>query len=198
MRGSKMIHTEYENYEDYLEHQKSKSYSAAWLESYDKMMMKNLYQRIKGLSFIKKGTAILCLGARLGIEVRTFDKLGCLTIGIDIKPGEENKDVLYGDFHRTKFNPESFDVVYTNSLDHSFNLNDVVSEAKRILKPQAYFIVDASLGTGEKGRKGEFESILWVCIKDLIDLIAGHGFSLVSRKAFLHPWKGEQLCLQAC
>lgn len=76
MRGSKMIHTAYKDYEDYLEHQKSKSYSADWLRAHDKMMMKYLYQRIKDLSFIKKGTAILCLGARLGIEVRTFDKLG--------------------------------------------------------------------------------------------------------------------------
>lgn len=93
-------------------------------------------------SFGKKsfrGTSILCLGARLGGEVRAFKSMGALAIGLDLNPGESSLDVLSGDFHNIAFPDESFDFGYCNVLDHIFDQNRFVSELSRILKPGGFF-----------------------------------------------------------
>lgn len=42
------------------------------------------------------GTTVLCLGARLGGEVRAFKSHGATALGIDLNPGEGNMDVVAG------------------------------------------------------------------------------------------------------
>ena len=46
---------------------------------------------------------MLCLGARLGTEVRALHNLGYFAIGIDLNPGVDNPYVLMGDFHKLVF-----------------------------------------------------------------------------------------------
>ena len=41
-----------------------------------------------------RGATVLCVGARLGGEVRAFKSLGALAIGIDLNPGTLNMDVV--------------------------------------------------------------------------------------------------------
>ena len=95
----------------------------------------------KGRSGIKEmsGKSILCLGARLGGEVRAFKSLGALAIGLDLNPGPSSLDVLSGDFHNIAYPNESFDFAYSNVLDHIFDQNAFASEVARILKPKSYF-----------------------------------------------------------
>ena len=47
------------------------------------------------------GSPVLCVGARLGGEVRAFQSLPevQLAIGVDFNPGEKNPLVMYGDAH---------------------------------------------------------------------------------------------------
>jgi hypothetical protein len=40
------------------------------------------------------GARVLCIGARLGGEVRAFKSLGALAVGIDLNPGGYNMDVI--------------------------------------------------------------------------------------------------------
>ena len=51
------------------------------------------------------------VGARIGTEVKAFLDLGAVAIGIDLNPGENNRYVVYGDFHDLQFASGSIDVV---------------------------------------------------------------------------------------
>lgn len=193
---------DYPNYISYIKHQSSKlqilERNPDWFEKYNRIIHKYLRERLVGLEFIKKGNSVLCLGARLGVEVKVFKEIGNLSIGIDIEPGTNNNHVLFGDFHEIKFASNVFDMIYTNSLDHSFDLMKVVKEIYRVLKMGGHLILDASSGLAEGGRVDKYASIQWDRMSNLSAFISDAGFNLTSRKAFLHPWKGEQLCLQRC
>jgi hypothetical protein len=47
------------------------------------------------------------------------------SVGIDLNPGPRNGYVLHGDFHNIIFADASIDAVYTNALDHSFDLQEL-------------------------------------------------------------------------
>jgi SAM-dependent methyltransferase len=83
------------------------------------------------------------LGARLGEEVVAFRELGFPeTIGIDLNPGANNPYVTKEDFHKTSFANNSFNTVYTNSLDHSWDLESFAKEVHRILTPGGVLILE--------------------------------------------------------
>ena len=89
------------------------------------------------------GQSVLCLGARLGGEVRAFTEMGALSLGIDLNPGPSNKYVLIGDFHHLQFASHVFDLVYTNVIGHAWDLRALGSEICRVLKPSGVFHMDA-------------------------------------------------------
>ena len=60
------------------------------------------------------GQPVLCIGARLGGEVRALTRLGALAIGIDFNPGFRNTHVLWGDASSLQFANATFRHVYTN------------------------------------------------------------------------------------
>ena len=64
------------------------------------------------------GKSILCVGARLGGEVRAFTRLGALAVGIDFMPGFRNAWSLWGDATRIQFADGVYDYVYCNIIDH--------------------------------------------------------------------------------
>lgn len=89
-----------------------------------------------------RGKTVLCVGARLGGEVRAFKNLGALAVGVDLNPGPANAHVLYGSATALQFAPGVFDVVYTNVLDHIDDLATFFAETKRVVRPRALFVVD--------------------------------------------------------
>lgn len=91
------------------------------------------------------GRTVLCLGARLGGEVRAFTSMNALAIGIDLNPGPNNPYVLPGDFHHLQFANHVFDIVYTNVIGHAWDLKALGSEICRVLKPSGVFHLDARL-----------------------------------------------------
>ena len=80
---------------------------------------------------------VLCVGARLGAEVRAFRACveQLLAVGTDFNPGLRNPYVMWGDAHNLQFNDGSFALIYTNVLDHIRNTSAFVREAHRCLKP---------------------------------------------------------------
>lgn len=184
----------YRSYEEYLEHQKSKL-SRIDLSSYQVEFRNRLRQRIAALGVTKRGDTVLCLGARLGTECLAFVDLGCFAVGIDLNPGDQNQYVLYGDFHNLQFPDSSVDHIFTNALDHSFDLDRVIDEAKRVMRPQGTFIAEIVRGSRDiDGREpGAFESYWWDHVNEAIGVIERHGFEIEQRHRFSYPWQGDQI-----
>jgi SAM-dependent methyltransferase len=184
----------YQSYEQYTAHQEEKLRTID-LREYDVKFSEALLSRLGDLCL--SGKTVLCLGARLGTEVRAFIQLGCFAVGVDLNPGPKNQHVLYGDFHNLQFAPSSVDVVYTNSLDHVYSFERVLSQIKQVLKRNGLLILEAVRGSEEGVQSGAYESFWWSKIDHLVSEFEKAGFKLLERRPFTYPWPGEQLCLKA-
>ena len=184
----------YTDYRDYIEHQGSKL-SKINLTTYDIKYRSALVDRLSKLNLLQRGDNVLCLGARIGTECKAFIDLGCFPIGIDLNPGEQNNYVVHGDFHNLQFADVSVDYVFTNALDHVFDLDKVVSEVIRVLKPSGVFLAEIVAGTqDEHGREpGLYESFWWDKLENVVDQITAYGFVIERKERFTYPWGGEQI-----
>jgi len=183
----------YRNYEEYVAHQKSKL-PLIDLFQYDHDFKNILQGRLVGLDFLHQGAIVLCLGARIGTEVKSFLDIGCFAVGIDLNPGGQNKYVLFGDFHNIQFSSQTVDLIYTNSLDHTADVGKLIKEIKRVLKPNGFLIVEAAKGSEEGGLPRSYESFWWPKVDSIVKLFESSGFKIIKRTQFDRPWEGEQLC----
>ena len=152
----------YESYEAYLKHQAFKLNTVGErLEETGEADLQEFKRRFEGCAPLRSARSVLCLGARLGTEVKALHALGLFAIGIDLNPGEKNPFVLVGDFHELVFPDGSTDAVYTNALDHVFDLSRVIGEVRRVLRTGGVFIVDMLDGYEEGFTPGKYESAHW-------------------------------------
>lgn len=100
------------------------------------------YQKDRIVDF--SGKNAVCVGARLGAEVRAMRRMGALAVGIDLNPGFDNPHVLLGDAHSVGFAPGSVDLVYTNVLDHILNLDIFFDSIANQLAQGGVFLIDLS------------------------------------------------------
>lgn len=153
---------QYASYKEYLEHQSAKlekvEHRLRETEDEDFADFKDRFQGCKALS---EAGSVLCLGARLGTEVRALHALNHFAVGIDLNPGENNLHVLPGDFHHIAFPDGCLDAIYTNVMDHVFDLEQVLAEIKRLLRPGGLFVADLLQGFDEGFVPGEYESTHW-------------------------------------
>lgn len=164
----------WKNDDEYFSVQKSKySYIKDSLDKWNKFYYENLKDRVQ--KYIGRSSKILCLGARQGTEVRAFRDLNCIAIGVDLEPGPENEYVMYGDFHNLKFSDNTFDIVFTNSLDHVKDLGKFLSEVRRVLVDGGRFILDINK---ESTSADKWASLFWHDINIVIPEIEKHGFRL--------------------
>jgi len=185
----------YASYESYLEHQKAKLETHDF-GNYDTEFRNALRDRLNALGIDWPGRNVLCLGARIGTEVKAFLDLGADAIGIDLNPGENNQYVVYGDFHDLQFSSGSLNVVYTNSLDHAFDIDRIAKEVLRVLKRDGIFILEAVHGRDQGIKPGFFESFFWKNIDELVRMFESAGFIVVGRRPVTRPWPGEQICFR--
>ena len=175
-----------DEYRDYLKHQASKLPRHLFqITLQDKQYCDTVYARYFGLDLEAK--TVLCLGARLGGEVRAFKKLNAVAIGIDINPGDNNPDVLYGDFHDVPFSSGVFDVVFCNCIDHVFDLDKFLYECKRLLKFGGLLILEIAIQ-----KAGEYETIDTQDISGILDKIKTI-FGEYSTKKIDNGWQGISL-----
>jgi SAM-dependent methyltransferase len=179
----------YPSYELYAEHQKAKLSMKSGLANYDPQLIAALEPRLAALA-LKPASAVLCLGARTGAECKAFIGLGHFAVGIDLNPGPDNRYVMVGDFHDLQFADASVDVVYTNALDHAFDLPRILAEVRRVLKPDGRFIAD--IVDPEPRGPGDFEATWWASTDAVIAEIEKCGLSLAARRAIDAPWQGVQ------
>ena len=120
----------YSSYEEYVSHQSQKFNEILKMEGgFDNKIIlwyrKTFYKRFRYLpSFLSKSATILCLGARQGTEVEVLRDIGYKNaIGLDLNPGPENPYVKQGDFMALEYPDSSVDMVYSNCIDHAFDLS---------------------------------------------------------------------------
>lgn len=185
----------YPDYETYLAHQRLKldAFRPSSIERHDRRFFAALRERLAGLPVSLAGQRVLCLAARQGTEVRAFIDAGAFAIGIDLNPGRENGYVVTGDFHALQFATGTVDLVYTNSLDHAFELDRVFAEVNRVLTPGGRLLLEIA-GGSERG--GPYESLSWPSVDAFLDRVTPYGFRLRHRSAFTVPWGGESLLFQ--
>ncbi|MBM3458075.1 MAG: class I SAM-dependent methyltransferase, partial [Armatimonadetes bacterium] len=134
----------YGTYEEYVEQQRAKLLTLRpdWLAGYDTRYHQALRARLGEHGLVGPGSSVLCLAARIGTEVKAFLDLGCFAVGIDLNPGAENRYVVTGDFHALQFPDQCVDAVFTNSLDHAFDLPRLLGEIRRVLRPEGLVVLE--------------------------------------------------------
>ncbi len=140
----------YRDYEDYINHQKSKAPPGSdlhkrlltdlWLSDCDGFR-KN-FSPYKSLFDGK--TKALCLGARTGQEVYVLREMGLEdAIGIDLHACPPL--VQEGDVHQLNFEDESFDFIFSNIFDHVLYPEKFLSEIDRVLRPGGHCLLHLSV-----------------------------------------------------
>ncbi len=191
-RGGDFRYRDYSSYEEYLSHQSQKFNET--LKIYggfkNKTILwyrKRFYRRFRHLpSLLSKSATILCLGARQGTEVEVLWDMGYKNaVGLDLNPGPENPYVKQGDFMALEYPDSSVDMVYSNCVDHAFDLSKFFQEHARVLKPDGYAIYD--IGISGQGF-GSFESVGWES-EEAVFLLALKYFKNVLKVEVYDTWK---------
>lgn len=199
--GGALARRQYPSYEDYLAHQRTKldAFRDKSIRKHDQRFFEALCARLAALPHSFHRRTALCLAARQGSEVRAFIAQGAFAVGIDLNPGQGNRYVLVGDFHDLQFADGTVDVVYTNSLDHAFDLNRLLAEVRRVLTPAGLLIAEFGLGSeaGEEEGRGFYEALAWTNPDELIRGIEAAGFQAGERTEFSVPWRGIQVLFRS-
>jgi SAM-dependent methyltransferase len=194
--GEEHQRREYESYEAYLAHQKGKLGTIGWIDQYDVDYRKQLSARLQPVAGHLKGRSVICLGARIGTEVKAFLDHGAFAVGIDLNPGDENRYVLHGDFNHLQFADSSVDVAFTNVFDHVFEIESFVAEILRVLKPGGKMIADIQRGSDEGFPFKFWESFTWKSIDALLGTLEGLGLKAVSRSDISYPYPGQHVIFE--
>lgn len=154
--------SKYEKYDDYVTFQSTKTLDPIkrkkWLneewqqkiDGFKSQVFSNL-----GPDYFIKDKKVLCIGARTGQEVVALNDLGAKeVIGIDIVPHEPY--VIKGDMHNLDFEENSFDLVFTNVIDHSLMPEKMIEEVERVLKIEGNFLLQCQVGI-DQDEYTEFE-----------------------------------------
>lgn len=169
----------YRDYQHYLDHQREKLTQN--IEHYQEILhgrVESFKNRLSSISPKIPGKKVLCLGARLGEEVKAFRQLGHTdAIGIDLNPGPNNQYVIEGDFHSIPFDDAAFDGVYCNCLDHARDLRKVSIESARVLKPGGILALDVPFVQPHRKRnyrrrvkkQSKYEAMVWDSLEDVIN-----------------------------
>ena len=188
----------YRSYTEYLRHQRRKVRwrSKAWLAEYEAKYRAILADRVKASGLIAPGARVLCLAARRGGEVRAFRDIGAFAVGIDLEPGRNNDAVVYGDFHALNFPDHCVDLVFTNSLDHVFDLERLLREVSRVLVPDGYFVSETVVGRADGLAHSYYDAAGWRSVDDIVKIVESCHFTTKERRLFDFPGGREWIVFQ--
>jgi len=183
---------DYDTYEEYVTHQKQKldemlknqgGFTKRTIVSY----RLKFYRRFSVLpKYLSKSAHILCAGARQGTEVEVLNDLGFNNaVGVDLNPGPDNKLVQQGDFMNLSYADSSLDMIYSNCIDHAFDLDSFFKEHSRVIKPDGYVLYDIAL-LDEGG--GAFEAVEWKSSETILIMMLKY-FKTVIKVNSEKKWK---------
>jgi len=181
-----LYHRKFDTYEDYVALQGSKVNRPG--NKYRETSPRNvkaykmLFKRVS--PYLVDGK-ILCLGARAGWEVEGAILAGFKgSVGIDLHPGTDL--VMKADWHNMPFGNNSFENIFTNSIDHCLDFPKLVSEIHRVLIPNGIFFLTATqykewkLKPIEQRMAKSYEGLFWDDTDDLIPEFMSGGFILAT------------------
>ena len=159
MSNATIRYKQYNTYKDYMNHQASKldkaihRNNAMKLAKREKQSTIKFIQEFEPIVSLLERLPVLCLGARRGMEVSAFMKLGFdKSIGIDLNQKKSIQGtVIPGDFHYIPFRSNSFHNIYMNCLDHCLSIDDVLLEINRVLVVDGKFITRIVRDSGAYG-----------------------------------------------
>lgn len=157
----RLRYRDYESYEEYKHHQSQKileilKIKGGFTNSVIVRQRLFFWKRFHKLT-IPKNSVILCLGARFGTEVEVLHDLGYKNAyGIDLEPGPNNKYVKRGDFINIDCEDSSIDMIYSNAIDHAFDLEKFFAEHCRVIKASGLLVYDIP-----EQQAGAFEAVRW-------------------------------------
>jgi SAM-dependent methyltransferase len=157
----------YESYEQYISHQSSKLDAILYKHGgFSSLLIMRwrlvFFTHFKPLmKLLNRNAKILCVGARQGTEVEVLQDIGFKnTKGCDLNPGPNNPYVYTDDFMKHNLPDNSVDAIYSNAIDHAYNLDLFFKEQARILKVNGKAIFDfAELSL--IGGASDYESQSW-------------------------------------
>lgn len=167
----------YEDYDQYVANQTSKlTRIEQKLGKSNDGARQRFFDMFAACKALKGRRNVLCLGARLGMEVKALIDLGHVAVGIDLNTGTDNSYVLHGDFHDIVFGDGAFDAVYTNTIDHCLEPEKMIPEVRRILVDGGLFILDITRGY-EEGYSVDVDwgALAWPNAEEFAQYIAGLG-----------------------
>ena len=175
-QGQQLKYRDYSDYDEYVTHQvqkldeKLKLHGGFSNQDIAEYRLK-FYLRFKRLHhLLPKSALIVCAGARQGTEVEVLHDLGFKNAyGIDLNPGPSNPYVRQGDFMQLDNESSSVDLLYTNCVDHAFNLDQFFAEHARVIKQDGYVLYD--LARLSKSSAGIFEAVEWKTEEDILLLM---------------------------
>jgi len=178
--GADIQRREYETYEEYQTHQKQKfteilKINGGFGNRTVLTWRMRFYRRFRHLTnLLSSDATIICLGARQGTEVEVLHDIGFSNAyGIDLNPGPNNPFVRTGDFMNLQEATDSVDLLYTNCLDHTFDLTKFFAENARVLKQGGYALYDLPRYSDTRS-PGAFEAIGWDDEQTVIDSMQNH------------------------
>lgn len=143
----------YKSYKEYLEHQAEKAKVKRYKQKLLAAREERLVWFVEQFKFLKnhglhKTSEIVCLGARYGEEVQALRSLGLKkAIGYDLisyPPYVEIKDM---NVYVQEAPADSLDLVYTNAIDHCYNLEEFIGHLGRISRK--YILIHFGFGYRE-------------------------------------------------
>lgn len=146
------------------------------------IMRKNLYNNIKKYAPFLKGSVL-----DFGCGSKPYKKLfvNCdRYVGVDIDNNghnhiNENIDYLY-DGRKLPFENNSFDNVFSSEvIEHISNLDDIIIEINRVLKPNGLFFLTTPFVWNENELPNDFARYTSVGLKNLLKK---HGFNVLFLK----------------
>jgi hypothetical protein len=168
-----VLKRDYASYDEYVTHQKLKLDEMVKMKggfsNFDifdyRLKFFSRFRHLCGL--LPRDAEILCCGARQGTEVEVLRDLGFRRArGIDLNPGPDNPLVQAGDMMHLGVEDDSLDLIYTNCVDHAFDLDAMLAEHARALKPGGFLLYDIGVNMEQGG--GPFEAIAWRRSEDVM------------------------------
>jgi SAM-dependent methyltransferase/glycosyltransferase involved in cell wall biosynthesis len=196
----KVSFRKYADYKDYVSQQSSKMKNAYaivsdnYKEKYRKSLSHRLDRMAKKTKRLEKGMSVLCLGARDGTEVRAFHDAGYFAVGVDLFP-VSSEYVLKGDFQKLHYPENSLDIVFMNCVDHVYDLDKLLEDVVRILKPNGLFLVDFSQIADPSHDR--WASCKWKSLQDIGLYIRKRGFTVEVITTFNDGYFTNMICYRS-
>lgn len=172
-----MKRTNIKDYKEYEKIQRDRASKKWGSVTFDEVLFNETI--MAGKEYIGNPGKIICLGIRSGNEYHPMTKAfsGAVVYGVDIHPEvtKVGNNCFAFDFNQLPGEWENgFDFIYSNSLDHAFNVHDTIKEWTRIAKAGAtMLLVLSSCGVANYADVYDFDQ------EDLAELFPSDKFTIL-------------------